>query len=302
MAKRCPLPALDGISPQKCVLYDQVPDSPQLWAAAAGDSPFPEGTPLPPGQVLERPTPAWFYPDVPPEPPIPFDYEILHHDDHLIIADKPHFLPTTTNGRIIRETLQTRLRVDLDNGDIVPLHRLDRLTAGVVVCSANPDTRAAYQRLFAERAVTKTYVAAVACRPNHPTWPGELAPAPAEWGSSGDRTWRRFRVGMKKKRGSRAVDVGSWPGYTRTETWLRPSSEPLTYQLRPVTGHTHQLRALLNHLGAPIRGDDTYLPQPPRSLYDFRTPLQLRASTVSFTDPLTGTRREFQSRRRLTLD
>ena len=97
----------------------------------------------------------------PPEPPIPFHYEVLYADRDLIVVDKPHFLPTTSNGRIVRETVQTRLRVECGEDEIVPLHRLDRLTSGVVVCSRNPATRGAYQELFARRKVHKEYHALV---------------------------------------------------------------------------------------------------------------------------------------------
>ena len=117
------------------------------------------GTVLEPGTELPGPTLAWYHPDVPAEEPIPFDYSVLYADSDLIVADKPHFLPTTSNGRLVRETLQTRLRVDFGEEDIVPLHRLDRLTAGLVLCSRNPHTRGAYQRLFQDRAVAKHYQA-----------------------------------------------------------------------------------------------------------------------------------------------
>ena len=150
-------PSRAGISPRKTVLRGRVPEEGEYFAARAGDSPFSPGTVLPPGAALPHPVPAWYHPSVPPERPIPFDYSVVHVDRDLIVADKPHFLPTTTNGRLQRETLQTRLRVDFGEDDIVPLHRLDRLTAGLVICSRNPETRAAYQRIFLEGSAVKRY-------------------------------------------------------------------------------------------------------------------------------------------------
>lgn len=122
-----------------------VPATPTYWAGEAGDSAFSPGTRLEPGTLLPGPTLAWYHPSIPPEVPIPFDYRVVYEDGDLIVVDKPHFLPTTSNGRIVRETLQTRLRVDYGEDSIVPLHRLDRLTSGLVLCSRNPRTRAAYQ-------------------------------------------------------------------------------------------------------------------------------------------------------------
>ena len=141
-------PARAGISPRKTVLRGRVPEE-EYFAARAGDSPFARHR-----AVARRRTPASRARLVPPcgaaGAPIPFDYSVVHADRDLIVADKPHFLPTTTNGRLQRETLQTRLRVDFGEDGIVPLHRLDRLTAGLVICSRNPETRAAYQRIFLE--------------------------------------------------------------------------------------------------------------------------------------------------------
>lgn len=261
-------PAREGISPRKAVLHGTVPAAPQYWAAEAGDSPFPAGALLEPGTRLECPIPAWYHPEVPPEPPIPFDYQVLYADEHLLVVDKPHFLPTTSNGRIVRETLQTRLRVDMGNGEIVPLHRLDRLTAGVVVCSVNPRTRGLYQHMFQDRQMHKTYRARV-------TQPLQF---------EGMVTLR-----MAKPHGSRQVVVD--PAGTPTQTFVRASGKDV--ELQPLTGHTHQLRVLLNHLGSPICGDDTYPVDKGLALYDFSEPLQLVHERLEFIDPICGARRQF---------
>lgn len=260
------------------MLSGRVPAFPAYVAGSAGDSPFEVGEALVPGTVLDRPVPAWFHPDVPPEPEIPFTYEVLHVDEDLIVVDKPHFLPSTTNGRIIRETVQTRLRVEFGEDDIVPLHRLDRLTAGVLVCSRRPETRGAYQRLFQERLVGKTYLARVLGEPT-------VGGAPEV-----------VRLGMRKEKGRRQTLVDAHG--TPTETVLRKVGASVV-ELEPLTGHTHQLRVLLNHLGTPIMGDDTYPVDRGLALRDFTTPLHLLAVGVAFRDPLTGGQRAFRTRRAL---
>ncbi len=261
-------PAREGISPRKKVLRGRVPTTGQYWAARAGDSPFTPGQLLAPGARLTGPTPAWYHPDIPPEPPIPFRHRVVFEDADLIVVDKPHFLPTTSNGRIIRETLQTRLRVEYGEEDIVPLHRLDRLTAGLVLCSRNPATRGAYQRLFQDRAVTKHYRAEV--------------DEPFEFEGI-------VKLGMRRVPGVRQVAVD--PAGTQTETRVRARGRHV--DVWPQTGHTHQIRVVLNHLGHPIAGDDTYPQDRGLDLYDFSTPLQLAHIACEFIDPLTGARRAF---------
>lgn len=248
------------------------PGAPVYYAGRAGDSLFAPGEIIPPGTRLATPTLAWFHPAVPPEPPIPYDYEVLYEDAHLIVVDKPHFLPTTSNGRVVRETVQTRLRVDYGEDHIVPLHRLDRLTAGVVICSRNPDTRGRYQRLFQERMVRKRYKALTV----HPLDVDET-----------------ITLGMRKEKGSRQVKVDS-SGTTTVTRVLAAGNEA---NLWPVTGHTHQLRVLLNHLGAPILGDDTYPMDRGLDLYDFSSPMSLLHAACEFTDPLDGKLRVFRSGR-----
>lgn len=254
------------------ILRDVVPADHPYWAGEAGDSPFPFGQPLIPGTPLERPVPAWFHPPVPPEPDIPFAHSVVFEDRDLIVVDKPGFVPSTSNGRIVRETIQTRLRLQYGEDDIVPLHRLDRLTSGILVCSRRRRTRAAYQRLFQDRLVDKTYVARVV---------GEVTVGEA---------WESVELRLLKERGRRQVRVAD--DGVATQTWLRRVS-PDQVEVRPVTGHTHQIRVVLNQLGMPILGDDTYPVDLGLALYDFSTPLHLRAVSVGFRDPFSGAGRAF---------
>ncbi|MBN9644843.1 pseudouridine synthase [Corynebacterium mendelii] len=274
-----PLAAVDGISPRRVVLTGAVPDDGIRYVAGrAGDSPYAPGTVLAPNTPLQRPQPAWFQPVCPPEREIPFTHTIVAETDELLIADKPPFLPTTPNGRLIRNTLLTRLRIETGNPHLVCCHRLDRLTSGLVVCAKNPDNRSMWQNLFRDRRVEKTYTAITS------------ADLPGAIGTS----WQTITLPLRKIRGARAVTVE--PTGTPTITAVRRTGDH-TVELRPRTGFTHQLRVVMNHLGMPVTGDDTYPRDKGLDLYDFRTPLALVAQTLSMPDPIGGTTLSFTSRR-----
>ncbi|MEN5069384.1 pseudouridine synthase [Stenotrophomonas sp. TWI1183] len=233
------------------------------------------------GRAL-RPDDAWqvgleivYFREVADEPVIPFVEAIVHQDAHLLVADKPHFLPVTPAGGYVRETLLARLVARTGNRDLVPLHRLDRLTAGLVLFSTRPDSRDAYQRLFRERRIDKVYEALA---PGLPEFPFPLE--------------RHTRL-VPGEPFFRMAEVPGEPN-ARTRVEVIDGAGPVwRYRLHPVTGRKHQLRVHMAGLGAPILGDDLY----PELLADAPAGvrLQLLAKELAFDDPLTGERRTFSS-------
>lgn len=239
------------------------------------------------GQPLAIDTPyregllVQYYREVPAEKPIPFAETVLHADAHLVVADKPHFLPVTPAGGYVEHTLLARLVMRLGNPDLVPLHRIDRGTAGLVLFSANPASRAQYQALFRERRIEKRYEALAAPLP--------LLEFP--------RTrWSRIVEGEPF---FRMCEVAGTPNSeTRIEV-VEKGERLWRYALHPVTGKKHQLRVHMAALGAAIQNDECY---PVLSLRDgsrFDRALQLLAQGLAFTDPLTGEARRFESGLRL---
>ena len=63
-----------------------------------------------------------YFREVPDEKVIPVQETILYADEHLVVADKPHFLPVTPAGEYVEQTLLRRLIRRLDNPNLVPLH------------------------------------------------------------------------------------------------------------------------------------------------------------------------------------
>jgi tRNA pseudouridine32 synthase/23S rRNA pseudouridine746 synthase len=241
---------------------------------------------------------VWYHRDLPAEEPVPFHEEVLHADDDLVVIDKPHFLPTTPAGRYLRESALVRLRIRLGNPDLTPIHRLDRATAGLVMFSARPATRGAYQSLFEKRQVAKVYEAVSAL----PTgWDPE---APSLAGRAVPVTYRNHITARRGELRAVVDDAREPNAETVVDvcgTGVSASGRAVLHTvLRPRTGRMHQLRVHLAALGVGILGDRLYPDLLPEAPDDHGLPLQLLARELEFTDPLSGTPRRFVTRRTLS--
>jgi tRNA pseudouridine32 synthase/23S rRNA pseudouridine746 synthase len=243
------------------------------------------------GDVLTRSTPlgehtfVWYYRELPVEERLPVELSVLHRDEHLLVVDKPHFLPTTPGGMYVAESALVRLRVELGIPELIPMHRLDRMTAGILMFSVEPETRGAYQLLFENRRISKEYRAVAAVRP--------------ELGL--DETPLDVRSRIVKSRTYLLAQEIEGPPNTHTTVSLLDQRDGLgLYRLQPHTGKTHQLRLHMASLGLGIVDDPFYPVLHPQAPDDYTRPLQLLAHSIAFRDPLTGAERQFESG--LTLD
>ena len=218
-----------------------------------------------------------YYREVSDEPPIPFHEVVLHSDADLLVADKPHFLTVTPAGAHVHETLLGRLIRRTGNDALVPLHRLDRDTAGLVLFSANPHSRARYQALFRERRIEKSYEALAPALPNI-----EFPCTRSSRMAAGEPFFRMQEIEGPANSETRIDIVARGDG-----TWR--------YALTPITGRKHQLRVHMAALGAPIVNDRMYPSLFHRAAGDYSSPLQLLAKQLSFIDPLSGVERRFSS-------
>lgn len=230
------------------------------------------------------------------EPKIPFDLPVIYEDDRIIVVDKPHFLPTTPRGMWYRSSALMRLRERYNDDAIVPAHRLDRMTAGIVVFVREPSVRGAYQMLFQRRQVTKTYECLAPLQPPQRPATGTvrrdnpLQPFPLE---------RRSRIVKYRSILQAREEIGIPNAVTRIErTGVVDTAHGrlASYTLHPRTGKTHQLRVHMLSLGLPIWGDDLYPTIRDVDYTDFSCPLELVARSLTFTDPITGEDRRFVSR------
>ncbi|WP_421571124.1 pseudouridine synthase [Stenotrophomonas sp. PD6] len=236
-----------------------------------------QGRALSPGQPWQVGLEIQYFREVADEPLIPHREAILYADAHLLVADKPHFLPVTPAGAYVQQTLLARLMACTGNPALVPLHRLDRLTAGLVLFSTCVETRDAYQRLFRERRIAKTYEAIA------PALPGVTFPHE-----------RHSRLVPGEPFFRMAEAPGEPNARTRIEV-IEAAGAHWRYRLSPETGRKHQLRVHMAALGAPILGDDLYPDLRGVGEGDPDQPLQLLARALAFDDPLTGAARQFTS-------
>ncbi len=263
--------------------FPAIPRTTWLQRMADGDVEDEFGATVTPDCPYQGHIRVYYYRDLEVESRIPFDEVILHQDEHLIVVDKPHFLPVTPSGKYLQETVLVRLKRKLGLDDLIPIHRIDRDTAGLVLFSVQPTTRDAYQALFRDRAVHKTYEAIAPWNPNL-VFP----------------LTRHSRIvegeGFMTQR-----EVNGTPNALTHIQILEIKGHLARYQLKPVTGKRHQLRVHMNALGIPIQGDGIYPVLTPEGQIDYNNPLQLLAKSIEWLDPISGEFRQFKSLQNLNL-
>ena len=266
-------------------LQDRLADSVDVAGFLAGRRFVYENGALVRGADPYRPTTfVWFHRDLGDEPVVPGALHLIHRDERIVVIDKPPFLSSIPRGRHVVQSVVVRLRAQLELPELSPLHRLDRVTSGLLVLATERRWRGAYQTLFQRGEVTKVYRALAPLAPhldlpvtvrNHlrtrpGLWQGEVVPgAPVNAESV---------IELEGQHG----DAGQ-------------------YRLTPRTGRTHQLRLHMLGLGIPIIDDPLYPVVQDVSVHDFRRPLQLLASELAFADPVDGAARRFKSVRALPL-
>lgn len=322
-----PLPVRDGVNATRLRLPDEGP-----WTTAmdymmhrwghidpqgiedrfdAGEIVGEGGVALDRATRLEDHTFIWYYRSLPPETRIPVEISILHQDEHLLVVDKPHFLPTTPGGTYIQESALVRLRNQLDLPDLIPMHRLDRMTAGVLLLSTNPETRGKYQVLFEKRQVQKEYECVSAAEPA-PGYPAVDFPVVVRNRMTKSRSYLLAEVIDGEPNAETRIErLESFDGGTAAPASVTtdagthgpgkgPAPRLARYRLEPHSGKTHQLRVHMASLGLGIVNDAFYPDLLDKAPDDYTKPLQLLARGISFVDPISGRPVEYRSRLELS--
>ncbi|WP_041451203.1 pseudouridine synthase [Hoyosella subflava] len=295
---KLPLPVRNGLGPARVrvapgspavtmfgYLVERFPGSDEFWTAQShlGLVVDQNGRTITPDTAYQPGRLIYYYREPIPERPVPFSLTVLHQDERIVVVDKPHFLATIPRGQHVTETALVRARRQTGIMDLTPAHRLDRMTAGVLILVADPRFRQPYQDLFARREVVKTYEAVARY--------DETVSLPAT-------------VYSRIVKQSGVMVAEELPGEPNSETVVELAEivgEYARYRLRPITGKTHQLRLHMASLGIPISGDNYYPEYKPVTREDFSRPLRLLAREIEFTDPLTNEPRHFTSQQHLSI-
>jgi len=290
------LPLRDGVSPSCIALPTQGQGSmldflarrlPAVsragWQARmdAGEVVDEHGARASPERALVPGLRLYYYRTLEDEAPLPFEAQVLYRDAHLLVADKPHFLPVVPAGRYLQNSLLVRLKRQFDLPELSPIHRIDRETAGLVLFSVQRATRGRYQGLFRDRAVDKRYEAVA-------PWSAGVK-FPREHASRMEESGHFFRM----------HEVAGEPNSFTRMAVLEQRGPWARYALAPVSGRRHQLRVHMAALGLALRGDTLYPQVNDAAEGDYSNPLQLLARSVAFVDPLTGEQRYFESSQQL---
>ena len=194
--------------------------------------------------------------------------DILYQDDDFIVLNKPaNLLSVPGRGPEKQDCLSARVQAEFPTALIV--HRLDYDTSGIILMALNKPAQSNISRLFQEREVSKTYIAAVNGHIKQNTGSIDLP-------MRCDYERRPLQI-IDHEQGKSAL--------THWKVLEQYENNTSRIELKPHTGRSHQLRLHMYSLGHPILGDNLY--GTPES-YAMSKRLLLHAHQLAFTHPFTG--------------
>jgi 23S rRNA pseudouridine1911/1915/1917 synthase len=246
----------------------------------------------------------------------PVEFTVVHEDQDIIVVDKPAGVLVHPVGKEFRRTLLNGLHHRLlergeDASELGIVHRLDRLTSGLLVVCKNLGARRALSQAVESRHVRRAYLAVVAGRPaavrgvidlairRDPARPTRMQALDPDHAAAARRS-ARSRVSRSGYSDPR-LDIR--PRRARTH-WalLRHLGGASLLRVELETGRTHQIRVHMQAIGMPLLGDPIYGSLPGARLDDatLRTETglarpALHAAVLAFHHPRSGQRLHFRA-------
>ena len=248
---------------------------------ARGDFVDEQGNPWTGSEIYRPHTFVWFHRELRHEAEVPGELLVIHQDERIVVLDKPHFLSTIPRGRHVVQSAVVKARNMLELPELSVAHRLDRGTAGVLLMTTEQRWRAAYHSIFQQTTTRKTYEA--------------LAPVDPQL----EFPLRVSSHIIKEVGVMQAERLDKAPNAHTDIDLLETRGGWGRYDVRPITGKTHQIRMHFLQLGIPLHNDPLYPEVKPKDIDDFTEPLGLLAKTLEFVDPVDGQPRCFASWREL---
>ena len=199
--------------------------------------------------------------------------KFLFEDEHLLVVDKPAGLPVLPDGWEQDAPYLVKL-LEEKFGRIFIVHRLDKITSGVMVFARDPETHRALNMQFEDHEAQKIYHALIE---GNPKWDEKVAKHPL-----------RANVGHKHR--TKVDDKHGKPSETRFRV-IKRYPESALIEAMPMTGRTHQIRVHAYALGHPLVEDVLY---GARDQYGLPRPM-LHAQSLSFVHPATSERVKFSA-------
>ena len=199
--------------------------------------------------------------------------KIIYEDQYLIVLDKPAGLSVLPDGWEKDSEYLVKM-LEAQYGKMFIVHRLDKITSGVIVFARAAETHRALNIQFENHEAQKTYHAIIE---GNPKWEEKIAKHPL-----------RANVGHKHR--TMVDDKNGKPSETRFRV-IKRYEESALVEAKPMTGRTHQIRVHAYALGHPLVEDILY---GARDQYGLPRPM-LHAQMLSFVHPATNERVKFST-------
>ena len=166
------------------------------------------------------------------------NFTVVAEHEHFIVIDKACNTNFHDEGDV-GSGLFNEVKNQLNLAELYPVHRLDKMTSGLLIFAKNQTSAVAFQQLFSEHQIEKFYLAISAQKPKKKQGliKGDMA-------KSRRSMWKLLRTTNN-------------PAITQFFSYSLSGGKRL-YLLKPHTGKTHQIRVALSSIGAPILGDELY--------------------------------------------